>query len=132
MLTINNLTETEIKSIVDIRVNAYADKLANAIISYADENLIRCDYNHDEIVDEIKEIVNSGEWESAREVSAMTHEDESEEKVAEAENFDLVQAIVDGKLPVFGDGIVDATKEDPIRHPIMVCLETAISDVVFG
>ena len=130
MLTINNLTETEIKSIVDTRVNAYADKLADAIISYADENLIRCDYNHDEIVDEIKEIVDSGEWESAREVSAMTHEDD--EKVAEAENFDLIQAIVDGKLPVFGDGIVDATKEDPIHHPIMVCLETAISDVVFG
>jgi hypothetical protein len=130
MLTINNLTETEIKSIVDTRVNAYADKLADAIISYADENLIRCDYNHDEIVDEIKEIVNSGEWESAREVSAMTHEDD--EKVAEAENFDLIQAIVDGKLPVFGDGISYATKEDPIHHPIMVCLETAISDVVFG
>lgn len=130
MTTINNLTETEIKSIIDIRVNAYADKLADAIISYADENLIRCDYNHDEIVDEIKEIVNSGEWESAREVSAMTHEDD--EKVAEAENFDLVQAIVDGKLPVFGDGISYATKEDPIHHPIMVCLETAISDVVFG
>lgn len=130
MTTINNLTETEIKSIVDTRVNAYADKLADAIISYADENLIRCDYNHDEIVDEIKEIVDSGEWESAREVSAMTHEDD--EKVAEAENFDLIQAIVDGELPVLGDGIVYATKEDPIHHPIMVCLETAISNVVFG
>ena len=130
MLTINNLTETETKAIVDTRVNAYAEKLADAILNYADENLIRCDYNRDEIVDEIKEIVNSGEWESAREVSAMTHEDD--EKVAEAENFDLVQAIVDGKLPVFGDGISYATKEDPIHHPIMVCLETAISDVVFG
>jgi len=132
MTTINNITETESKAIIDIRVNAYADKLADAIISYADENLIRCDYNHDEIVDEIKEIVDSGEWESAREVSAMTHEDESEELVAEAENFDLIQAIVDGKLHVFGDGISYATKEDPIHHPIMVCLETAISDVVFG
>lgn len=132
MLTINNITETEAKAIIDIRVNAYADKLANAIISYADEKFIRCDYSHDEIVDEIKEILDSGEWESAREVSAMTHEDEPAEKVAEAENFDLVQAIVDGNLPVFGDGIVDATKEDPIHHPIMVCLETAISNVVFG
>ena len=130
MLTINNLTETETKAIVDIRVNAYAEKLADAILNYADENLIRCDYNRDEIVDEIKEIVDSGEWESAREVSAMTHEDD--EKVDEAENFDLIQAIVDGKLPVFGDGISYATKEDPIHHPIMVCLETAISDVVFG
>ena len=130
MTTINNLTETEIKSIVDTRVSAYADKLANAIISYADEKFIRCDYSHDEIVDEIKEIIDSGEWESAREVSAITHEDD--EKVAEAENFDLVQAIVDGNLPVFGDGIVDATEEDPIHHPIMVCLETAISNVVFG
>ena len=90
------------------------------------------DYSHDEIVDEIKEILDSGEWESAREVSAMTHEDEPAEKVAEAENFDLVQSIVDGKLPVFGDGIMDATKEDPIHQPIMVCLETAISNVVFG
>ena len=130
MLTINNLTETETKAIVDTRVNAYAEKLADAILNYADENLIRCDYNRDEIVDEIKEIVDSGEWESAREVSAMTHEDD--EKVDEAENFDLIQAIVDGKLPVFGDGISYATKEDPIHHPIMVCLETAISDVVFG
>lgn len=130
MTTINNITETEAKAIIDIRVNAYADKLADAIIGYADEKFIRCDYSHDEIVDEIKEIVNSGEWESAREVSAMLHEDD--EKVAEAENFDLVQAIVDGKLPVFGDGIADATKEDPIHHPIMVCLETAISEAVFG
>ena len=132
MLTINNLTETEIKSIVDTRVNAYAGKLADAIISYADENLIRCNYNRDEIIDEIKEIVDNGEWKSACEVSAINHEDEPAEKVAEAENFDLIQAIVDGNLPVFGDGIVDATEEDPIHHPIMVCLETAISNVVFG
>ena len=130
MTTINNLTKNEIKAIVDIRVNAYAGKLADAILNYADEKSIRCNYNRDEIIDEINEIVNSGEWESAREVSAMTHEDD--EKVSEAENFDLIQSIVDGKLPVFGDGIADATEEDPIHHPIMVCLEMAISNAVFG
>ena len=55
MTTINNLTKNEIKAIIDIRVNAYAGKLADAILNYADEKSIRCNYNRDEIIDEINE-----------------------------------------------------------------------------